>query len=98
MPTRIRIFSVFVSDGIKFVKTADEKIADETIKKTRVFAEQDAEAVAQIFAGLIRDECQVGGHPVQFLRQKTRDDPQSVIVPNARNIGWRDHQQLYHRK
>jgi hypothetical protein len=45
---------------MKFVETADEKIADETIKEARVVTEQDTEAVAQAFAGLVRDEGQVG--------------------------------------
>ena len=45
---------------VKFLKTTDEKIADETIKKARVVTEQDAKAVTETFAGLVRDECQVG--------------------------------------
>ena len=42
--------------GMKFVETADEEIADETIKEARVITKQDTEAVTQTFAGLIRDE------------------------------------------
>ena len=45
---------------MKFVETADEKIAEEAIKEARVVTEQDTEAVAQAFAGLARDEGQVG--------------------------------------
>ena len=36
--------------GMKFVKAADEKIADETIKEARVVTKQDAEAVTQALA------------------------------------------------
>jgi len=46
--------------GMKFVETADEKIADETIKEARFVTQQDTEAVARAFAGLVRDEGQVG--------------------------------------
>ena len=35
---------------MQFVKAADEKIADETIKEARVVTEQDAEAVTQALA------------------------------------------------
>ena len=42
--------------GMKLVETADEKIADETIKEAGVLTEQDAEAVTQTFAGLVGNE------------------------------------------
>jgi hypothetical protein len=44
---------------MKFVEATDEEVADETVKEASVLAEQDAEAVAELFARLVSDECQV---------------------------------------
>ena len=47
---------------MKFVEAADKKVADETIEKACVVAEQDAETVVQALAGFDCDEGQVSGH------------------------------------
>ena len=45
--------------GIKFVKAADEEVADETIEESRVITKQDPKTISQSFARLVSDECQV---------------------------------------
>jgi hypothetical protein len=42
--------------GIESVKTTDEEVPDQAVKKASVFAEQDSKAIAQRLAGLVRYE------------------------------------------
>lgn len=49
------------------MEAADEEVANETIEKPGIFTEQDTEAVTQVFAGLVGDECQVRGHEKKVI-------------------------------
>ena len=47
---------------MKFMEATDEEVADETIEKARIITEQDAETLAEAFARLVGNECQIRGH------------------------------------
>jgi hypothetical protein len=42
------------------MEAADEEVAHETIEEARVAAQENTKAVAETFALLVSDECQVG--------------------------------------
>lgn len=63
---------------MKPVKTAYEKVADETIEEARVVTEQDTEAVAKMLALLVRDECQVRGHDDPRIAARIWHKPSSL--------------------
>jgi hypothetical protein len=64
---------------MQFVESANEKVADQTIKIPRVVAQQYAKSLVQTLTVFVRDKCAVRGHISHVrLRRKGR-----IVNPNC---------------